>query len=187
MISKVYISHSEEDDDLAKELGLTLWRVGLESFTGVNKKSIMLRRAERAAFGIRNSECFVPILTTNGILSRAVNQEIGYARALDQLIIPLLESGADLPFFISHLRPITFNRSAFEDALAELIRAIRDLTHLEWLRIQCPGCGEEMTQYLTPQEDVDRAMISGTYLETVCSYCESSLSLDPRTFKPQSP
>jgi redox-regulated HSP33 family molecular chaperone len=41
-----------------------------------------------------------------------------------------------------------------------------------------------MTQYLTPQEDVDEALQKGTYLETICSYCQNKVSLDPRTFAP---
>ena len=32
-----------------------------------------------------------------------------------------------------------------------LIKILLELSRLEWLKVACPKCGEEMTQYLTPQ------------------------------------
>jgi ribosomal protein S27E len=63
-----------------------------------------------------------------------------------------------------------------------MIKTIRDLTTLEWLKVSCPHCAEEMIQYLPPQEEVDRAILKGSCLETLCSYCQNKISLDPRTF-----
>jgi ribosomal protein S27E len=146
----------------------------------------MISRAERVAFGMRNSECFIPILTVHGSVSRTVNQEVGLARGLDRLIIPLQEEGSEMPFLISHLQPIIFYsevHDSYQDAIGKLIETLRDLTRLEWLKVICPSCGEEMTQYLTPQEEVDRSLMHGSFLETICSYCERPISLDPRTFK----
>jgi hypothetical protein len=42
----------------------------------------------------------------------------------------------------------------------------------------------EMTQYLTPQEEVDEALAGAGRLETVCSYCQNRIRLDARTFEP---
>jgi len=58
-------------------------------------------------------------------------------------------------------------------------------SRLEWLKVVCPKCGEEMTQYLTPQEEVDEALLKGGRLETVCSYCQNRIRLDARTFEPR--
>ena len=110
-----------------------------------------------------------------------MNQEIGLARGLDLLIIPLQEEGAGLPFLIEHLRPLTFRKENYRDAIGLLIKTIRDLSRLEWLKVTCPKCGEEMTQYLTPQEEVDSALKKGKCLETVCSYCQNKILLDART------
>jgi len=184
MINKLYISHDPEDQVLAEELSEALWRVGLDSYVSMHRRCKGISRAEGVAYGIRNSDCFVPLLTTNGVLSRTVNQEMGFARGLERLIIPMMEEGEELPFMVSHLQPVLFRPGEFEDAVGVLIKALRFLTRLEWLKVRCVVCGEEMTQYLTPQEEVDRALFRGTSLETICSYCESRLSLDPRTFKP---
>jgi hypothetical protein len=184
MISRIYISHAEQDEELAQELSRALWRVGLESYVAMYRLSPGISRAERVSFGIRNSDCLVALLTKDGSASVTVCQEIGLARGIDLLIIPLLEEGADLPFLIEHLNPISFSRPEISDAIGKLIRTLRDLSSLDWLKVTCPKCGEEMTQYLTPQEDVDEALQKGSCLETICSYCQNKVSLDPRTFAP---
>ncbi len=183
MISKVYISHSPADEDLALQLSRALWRVGLESCVALYQLTPAISLAERASFGIRSSECLVALVTEEGAASPQLCQEIGLARGLDMLIIPLLAEGAMLPFLIDHLRPIVFKEDGFDDAVGQLIRTLRELSRLEWLKIVCPKCGEEMTQYLTPQEEVDEALAGAGWLETVCSYCQNRIRLDARTFE----
>ncbi|SET01070.1 TIR domain-containing protein [Methanococcoides vulcani] len=186
MITRVYISHSEQDSSLAQELEHVLWVVNLESFSSLFKKTDSLSDAELISFGIRHSDCVIVILTMDGILSPRVNQEIGLAVGTDQLIIPLLEYGEKLPALISHLPSIGFSRDTYEDALGVVIKDIRQLTKLDWLKIKCPHCGEEMTQYITPQEEVEKVLLEGTDLKTMCSYCGNTVFLDPRTFRPRS-
>ena len=108
MISRVYISHSPADENLALQLSRALWRVGLESYVALYNLSPAVSLAERVTFGIRNCECLVALLTKKGTSSPNVCQEIGLARGLDLLIIPLQEDGATLPFVIEHLRPMIF-------------------------------------------------------------------------------
>lgn len=184
MISRLYISHSEQDVGLALELSQALWRVGLESYAAMYNLAPGISRAERVSFGIRNSECIIAILTPESAMSPTVNQEIGLARGIDLLTIPLLEKDAKLPFLIENLKPIVFTPVSYRDAIGTLIKTLRDLSLLEWLKVACPKCGEEMTQYLTTQDEVDSALAKGSCLETICTYCQNKISLDPRTFAP---
>ena len=184
MISRVYISHDPDDEDLALRLSLALGRVGLESYAALYNQSPVISLAERVSFAIRNSECLVALVTRRGGLSPALCQEIGLARGIDQLIIPLQEEGVQLPFLIDQLRPLSFRRESFADSVGILIKTIRELSRLEWLKVVCPKCGEEMTQYLTDQDEVDSALEKGAFLETICSYCQNAIQLDPRTFEP---
>jgi hypothetical protein len=185
MISKVYISHSPADEDMALQLTRALWRVGLESCVALYNLSPAISLAERVSFGLRNSECLVALLTLEGSASPDLCQEIGLARGLDLLIIPLQEEGAKLPFLIEHLRPLVFREERYADAVGLLIKTLRELSQLEWLKVTCPKCGEEMTQYLTPQEEVEDALAKGSFLETICSYCQNKIRLDARTFEPR--
>ncbi len=185
MISKVYISHSPADEDLPLQLARALWRVGLESYVALYNLSPAISLAERVSFGLRNSECLVALLTVEGSSSLEVCQEIGMAGSLDLLIIPLLEADAKLPILIEHLQPLFFREERYADAVELLIKALRELSRLEWLKVVCPNCGEEMTQYFTPQGAVEEALATGTFLETICSYCQNRLLLDARTFEPR--
>ena len=181
MINNIYISHCEQDEDLAQELSRILWAVDLESFSSLSGKVDALSQAELISFGIRHSDCVVTILTEKGIKSPRVNQEIGLALGTGQLLIALMEKGQELPIMIPHLRPITFSKDNYEHAFGRLIYNLRQLTRLDWLRIKCPYCGEEMTQYITPEEEVEKSLLTGTDLRTMCSYCEKSISLNPNT------
>jgi hypothetical protein len=161
-----------------------LWRVGLESYVALYNLSPAISLSERVSFGLRNCECLVALLTEKGSTSPEVCQEIGLARGLDLLIIPMLEEGAKLPFLIEHLRPLAFREEKYADVVGLLIKTLRELSRLEWLKVVCPKCDEEMTQYLTPQEDVEEALEKGAFLETICSYCQNRIRLDARTFEP---
>ncbi|NPV63531.1 MAG: toll/interleukin-1 receptor domain-containing protein [Methanotrichaceae archaeon] len=185
MISRIYIAHDRMNEGLALELARSLGRIGIESFAAMYGLCPGISRRERVSFAMRNSECLVPLLTVEGSRSESVNQEIGLAYGLNLLIIPLRETGAEMPFLIDGLNPIDFAVSRYEDAIGQLIRTVRDLSQLQWLKVACPSCGEEMTQYLTPQEEVDEALKKGGFLETVCTYCQNKISLDPRTFSPR--
>jgi ribosomal protein S27E len=184
MISRVYISHCSEDEDLALQLSRALWRVGLESYVSLYRFAPAVSLGERVSFGVRNSECLVALLTSEGCSSPTVCQEIGLARGIDLLVIPLLEDGAKPPFLVEHLHPLSFSREKYIDSIGLLIKTVRDLSRLEWLKVTCPSCAEEMTQYLSPQEEVDAALDKGSFLETVCSYCQNKIQLDPRNFEP---
>ena len=183
MISRVYISHSPADEEKALQLSSALWRVGLESYVALYNQSPAISLAERVSFGLHNSECMIALLTPEGCASPGLCQEIGLARGLDLLIIPLQEEGAKLPFLVEHLRPLAFREERYADAVGQLIKTLLELPRLEWLKVTCPKCGEEMTQYLTPQEEVDDALAKGAFLETICSYCQNRIQLDPRTFE----
>ena len=95
MISKIYIAHCEQDEPLAQELARALWAVELESFSSLYRKARILSQGERIRFGIRQSDCFIPILTQKGAVSPEVNQEIGLAVGADQHIITLVETAVD--------------------------------------------------------------------------------------------
>ncbi|WP_292477799.1 toll/interleukin-1 receptor domain-containing protein [Methanothrix sp.] len=186
MISRIYISHDPDDEDLALRLSLALERVGLESYSALYNQSPAIALADRVSFAIRNSECLVALVTQKGSRSPLLCQEIGLARGIDLLIIPLQEEGVQLPFLIDSLRPLSFRRESYADAIGILIKTIRELGRLEWLKVVCPRCEEEMTQYLTDQDEVDSALEGRTFLETICSYCQNAIQLDPRTFEPLS-
>jgi len=70
------------------------------------------------------------------------------------------------------------------EAAGLLIKTLRELSRLEWLKVVFPGCGRGMTWYLTSQEEVEEALAKGVLLETICSYCQNRIRLDAGMFEP---
>ena len=56
-----------------------------------------------------------------GERSAWVNQEIGYAKRADKLIVPVVEDGVDLKGFLTGLEYVTFRRESPEIAVSEVI------------------------------------------------------------------
>ena len=78
MISKFHIAHCEQDEPLARELVRALWAVELRAFHSCTGR-LEFFPGERIRFGIRQSDCFIPILTKEGAGSQEVNQKSALA------------------------------------------------------------------------------------------------------------
>lgn len=61
---------------------------------------------------IRNSDCMVVFLTQGGVHSAWVNQEVGFARACNKLIIPVVEKGITPTGFVQALQYLPLDRAA---------------------------------------------------------------------------
>src|SRR6185437_11705004 len=63
-------------------------------FTSViiaDNRQILLQLTEKVKTGIFECDYFIPILTRNSISTQWVNQEIGFATAINRKIIPIVE------------------------------------------------------------------------------------------------
>ena len=156
MISRVYISHDPDDEDLALRLSMALERVGLDTYVALYNQSPAISLAERVSFAIRNSECLVALATLRTSQSPALCQEIGLARGIDQLIIPLQEEGARLPFLIDQLRTIAFRMESYSNAIGILFKTIRELSRLEWLKVACPKLSSRAAALRLPCSATER-------------------------------
>jgi hypothetical protein len=92
MKQKAFISFTEKDRkkmELLKKLiseSKSLIPIVIE-----DKREGALHLSDLVSKGINESNYFIPILTKNSITSQWVNQEIGFAKALNKNILPLLE------------------------------------------------------------------------------------------------
>jgi nucleoside 2-deoxyribosyltransferase len=95
MAYKVFVSHSTRDQGLVMALTNILSKFGVEVSVGkwylVPDQNIPPRDLNK----IKNSDCVVALLTPNGIRSKWVQQEIGYALNAKKPLIPLVEKGMD--------------------------------------------------------------------------------------------
>ncbi|MGD0710568.1 MAG: toll/interleukin-1 receptor domain-containing protein [Bacteroidales bacterium] len=92
MKEEIFISYSDSDkekvDLIVKELeGNTRF----QSLVIASNREALKPLAKKVADGIEKAKVIVPILTKNSFMTQWINQEIGYATALNKKIIPIVE------------------------------------------------------------------------------------------------
>jgi hypothetical protein len=71
MIDRIYISYTENDENLAQELAQALWAVDLESSSSIYNKVLNISMAQRIIFGISHSDCILSFLPEKAPCHRA--------------------------------------------------------------------------------------------------------------------
>lgn len=94
MKHKIFISYSDFDKDkveiIVNELKLN---EKFETLVIAFNREALKPLAEKVASGIIQAEIIIPILTKKSIVTQWINQEIGFATALNKKIMPIVESG----------------------------------------------------------------------------------------------
>ncbi|MEA1965413.1 MAG: toll/interleukin-1 receptor domain-containing protein [Candidatus Aerophobetes bacterium] len=93
MAYKVFISHSTRDRGLVIALANLLTRFGVEVFVAEWYLSPGEPLGKKVFIQIEKADCVVVLLTKNGVRSKWVQQEIGYALKTSRPLIPLVEKG----------------------------------------------------------------------------------------------
>ena len=104
MAHKVFISHTQRDNDLAHDLATRLEEVGAKVFS-VDKSALpsdkVIRPVNR---GLREADEVIVILSSASLTSPGVFSELGAAFSLDKLVTQIVVGLEDneLPSFISN-------------------------------------------------------------------------------------
>jgi len=211
---KVFIVYSKEDNGNAQYIYNCLTRiVELIPYKAELYKAYGENFKQRLQRELAESYFMVVLLTENGKNSQWVNQEIGYAYALQQrrqrqyaglpIIIPISHKQVKLKGFITK-DTIDFlildNYPSFEYVIADLIPQIRmripkglkeGVLHF---RITCFNCFDERgfsyewVSTLPDQHEMAKAFQSGKYwLQYTCPKCKGLNSVDVRNFLSEKP
>lgn len=90
--TKIFISYSEKDKSRMRSLEKVILKsVYYTPVIVADRRETFASLSEKVQKGIFESEIFVPLLTKNSISTQWINQEIGYAVALNRTIIPIVE------------------------------------------------------------------------------------------------
>ncbi|MBI4713428.1 MAG: toll/interleukin-1 receptor domain-containing protein [Planctomycetes bacterium] len=107
MAYKVFISHSTMDSGIVKALANILSKFGVTPYVADWDLPAGMSLNKGISSEIDKADCIIVLLTHNGIRSKWVHQEIGYARKSAKLIIPLVERGTT-PDELGFLKPIRY-------------------------------------------------------------------------------
>jgi hypothetical protein len=97
---KVFISYDVRDDSVVRTIAKSLEHIGIEPFLANDHLVVGAKVGEKITSAINDSNCFVPIITSNSVNSQWVNQEIAYAYSHSETneigIFPVVEKGFEI-------------------------------------------------------------------------------------------
>jgi len=121
----IFLSHDKEDLAIVSRVFRILNRINMFPYMF----EIYPEPGEDLPVTIRNwitrSDCFVVFLTTEGVKSQWVNQEVGIAYAYGKPIIPINEEGVESEGFVKIKEHIPYDSSEPEEMIRDLLHALR--------------------------------------------------------------
>jgi len=129
MAYDVFLSHSEADRRWVQWIAENAQNIGINVYMYEHDAQPGLPIASKVQSAIENSQALVVLLTPNSEYSAYVQQEIGFARAKDKLIIPLVQPGISKRCFamLEGVEYITFDPANPEMALSRLLSYLKTL------------------------------------------------------------
>ncbi len=126
MFVKIFISHVEDNYDLAKTLKEILEESELieEAFIFEDKKKYGKAVDKKIINEIIHSDYLIAIFTDDSLASASVNQELGYAQALGMERIPMVQKDSKIGFLIYGDEKLIFTDDDFKDKCVEARRYI---------------------------------------------------------------
>lgn len=130
---KVFISHSHETKDLARDLERVLENLGWDVW---NDDKILPGQnwAEEIARALKEAEAMVVLLTPEDLESTRVRREIDFAltnKSFSQRLVPVLVNFEDgpalgkVPWIFNHLKMINLSASSRAEGINKITRALQ--------------------------------------------------------------
>jgi hypothetical protein len=130
-VSNVFISHSNNDRELATTLERRLDARGIRGFLAEEVRRWDIPVIDRIRTELTGTQCLVCILSEAGMRSASVNQEIGFVVSRGIHIIPMIEEGVQrqqVGVFVHGWDDVPFTRERFDDACDEVLRQLTAMT-----------------------------------------------------------
>lgn len=87
---RIFISYSHKDNELVKRIETELTKMGVKPIRDITVTEPGENWFEKIKEQIASAHFFVPVITKNSIDQQWLNQEIGYAIAIDVCMVPIL-------------------------------------------------------------------------------------------------
>lgn len=189
--TQVFVSHAPEDLDRVTEivgplrnLPIDLYIAGEEVDPDRGRKHLKRRMAD--------SDLVVSVLTERAIEDYWVNQEIGYATAEEQTIVPLVADAVDQPGYVADIEAVDLDDDAPEVTVYDLLTRLRDelepigeLTMPSWyvsFRCTRTNCREMVVLEIEQrQHELWKQYERGNTITATCDDCGAAYEFNPAT------
>jgi nucleoside 2-deoxyribosyltransferase len=137
MAYTIFFSHNSDDIQWVKQIEHRLWQEGIKPYlfqTDPHPGKSVTKKIENA---IRDSDALVVLVTELGQDSKWLNAEVGYAKAAEVPIIPLVDENIEKPVipFIGDSEYIKVDLENLEDALPVLVKDLIKRKYKKYLII----------------------------------------------------
>lgn len=136
MAGQVFVSHSSRDGVWVEWVAAQARALGVHPYLAEHDSQAGGRLSDKVERAIAASDVVIVLLTRNSIDSRYVHQEIGYAKALHKLIVPLVhpEIAHESRAMLDGIEHIVFDFASPPGGAADLVGKLRDVAAKAQLR-----------------------------------------------------
>ncbi|MCJ2563339.1 MAG: toll/interleukin-1 receptor domain-containing protein, partial [Candidatus Thermoplasmatota archaeon] len=132
---------------------------------------------------IEDCDCFVVILTEESIKSPWVNQEIGYACAVEKIMLPVWVGNVRVHMsgMIAGIKGVKSQRKDFPKIADSILRFLIHHFSIDSFFVLCEECGDEVEWDLPHDDDMFRFTQKGEPMICKCDKCEHENEVSPLT------
>lgn len=119
----IYLSYSKKDKELVSELVSDLAKNGLNTWFDENQIEHGKEWQSKIRKGLKQVDAVLVIITPDSISSNYVMNELGIAKEMGKLIIPVIRGEVAIPVFIKDIQVIYW-RDNYEDVVVSIVKAL---------------------------------------------------------------
>jgi nucleoside 2-deoxyribosyltransferase len=123
----VFISHSFKDSGLVDTLRTALTQAGVDSYLAEIDPQYGIALPEKIGKAIDSADAIIVVLTKEANVSPSVNQEVGYAKKAQKLIVAMVEEGASTGAMIQGLEVVRFTVDKIGEAIEKVSNYVKRL------------------------------------------------------------
>ena len=166
----VFISYAAPDESYVSQLYDSLKRLqNIEPIVAEWISAPGMNLVEKVKEGLKQSKCVVALITSNSHKEIWPNQEIGFATAKNQLIIPIKEEAVSMRGFLEGIEYIKFDPDNFLYNVSDVIdRLVLEYGIRNFFAV-CPKCKNKNLRSLSDRDATRQDELSITYS---CDECD---------------
>jgi hypothetical protein len=179
----VFLSHSEQDEQLIARIHDALSKLGLEVYVEEYESAYGEDIVNCVSDAIERSNYFLVVLTEKSIKSQWVNQEIGYAYALEKDIIPVRVGEIHHTGMVGNIKGIKAKSDDFESIISEILYHFAELEGKTKFYYECDECDDGYKWLLPDESEIKQWIKRREPYELECD-CKYTIKLNPLTLEP---
>jgi TIR domain len=129
MAFSVFVSHSFKDSELVNSLRVALSSAGIDPYLAEIDAKYGIRLPEKIGNAIDSADAMIVVLTKEANASASVNQEVGYAKKAQKLIVAMVEEGVIAGAMLQGIEVVKFTVDKIGEAIEKITGYVQKLAN----------------------------------------------------------